>query len=199
MRGSVVPLISRPPALTGAFLKAEQLPLPSQPLAEAAAVFLEQFDDFAGGFLVGPVTLQFADIGPGRYRGRPPRSRAGPPCRELHGWRHSMRRSESRLHSHRPRREHRHLQTHFRPKAGHHQLLLGGFFHPVHDPPVFPTVEGGTVERVCLGKTSWSSLIGFLRHCHHRCSCVLTHCSWHCVLCALTSAMVERLSCQVET
>jgi hypothetical protein len=31
-------------------------------------VFLEQFGDFPGGFLAGPVTLQFADVGPGRYR-----------------------------------------------------------------------------------------------------------------------------------
>src|ERR1700748_1048316 len=58
-------------ALTGAFLKAEQLPFPSQPLAEAAAMLLEQFGDFAGGFLAGPITLQFTDVGPGRYRDRP--------------------------------------------------------------------------------------------------------------------------------
>src|SRR6202163_2391390 len=58
-------------ALTGAFLQAQQLPLPTQTLTEAAAVFLEQFGDFAGGFLAGPVTLQFADVRPGRYRDRP--------------------------------------------------------------------------------------------------------------------------------
>ena len=147
------PLISRPRALTGAFLKAEQLPFPSQPLAEAAAVFLEQFGDFAGGFLAGPVTLQFADVGPGRYRDRPRLDHA------LDRHVVSFTAGATRCVGQKidfiaigQCREHRHLQTHFRPKAGHHQLLLAGLFHPVHDPPVFPTVEGGTVERGLLGE-----------------------------------------------
>ena len=158
------PLISRPRALTGAFLKAEQLPFPSQPLAESAAVFLEQFGDFAGGFLAGPVTLQFADVGPGRYRDRPRLDHA------LDRHVVSFTAGATRCVGQKidfiaigQCREHRHLQTHFRPKAGHHQLLLAGLFHPVHDPPVFPTVEGGTVERGLLGEDVLDSLIRFCR------------------------------------
>src|SRR3984893_12104490 len=161
--GRVVPS-SPDRALTGAFLQAQQLPLPTQTLTEAATVLLKQFGDFTGGFLAGPVPLHFADVGPGRYRDRPRLDHA------LDRHVVSFTAGATRCVGQKidfiaigQCREHRHLQTHFRPKAGHHQLLLAGLFHPVHDPPVFPTVEGGTVERGLLGEDVLDSLIRFCR------------------------------------
>ena len=61
-----------PPQLScssaGAFLQPQKLPLPTQSLAETATVGFEQLGHFAGGRLATPVTLQLADLGPGRRR-----------------------------------------------------------------------------------------------------------------------------------
>src|ERR1700676_1557963 len=63
---------SRPPQLScssaGAFLEPQKLPLPTQSLAETATMRFEQLGHFAGGRRATPVTLQLADVGPGRRR-----------------------------------------------------------------------------------------------------------------------------------
>jgi hypothetical protein len=51
----------------GAFLEPQKLPLPAQSLAETATVGFEQLGYFAGRRLATPVTLQLADVGPGRH------------------------------------------------------------------------------------------------------------------------------------
>jgi hypothetical protein len=56
----------------GAFLEAQQLPLPTEPLSESAAQLCEQIGDVVGRLRQAPVALELADIG-----GDGERTRAG--------------------------------------------------------------------------------------------------------------------------
>lgn len=143
----------RAAAARRAFLEAEELPFPAQPLAETATVLLEELRHLARGLLARPVALQLADIGPGGGRNRAGLDHA----RHGHVVRLTARAAgrvgdEIDLVAIGQGRKDRQQQADFRPKAGHDQLLLSGLPNPIDNARIFPGVERGAVEGDLFGE-----------------------------------------------